>query len=270
MDSFRWILVLLGLLVVAGVYIYSLKSKPKKDLINNRPLIKPRVDSSILFEDPKSREEPIVDDFIDEPVYDSIDDIPVVDEPMLDEATLDDDEQLDLDDLDLSSLFNHASADTTPNQSPARDSHNNSGERQETHSPYLLNGSIIAFHIKPRQKQSLWGNDVLNTLNEYDIHYGDMKIFHCKVDGLNLFSILNMVEPGSFDINRLTAQQIPGLTAIMQLDQLDKKEQSFNTMIKKLGEMADVLDASIYDSKHEILTNQTLDVIRLAVTNYDA
>lgn len=250
MDSFRWILIVIGLIVIGLVYFVSTRNKTKKELVNNRPLINSQTNHDILFTEPGD-----VEESVDEPVLDN--------EPEFNEADNEAEEHLDVDDLDLASLFSHASAEPVDIiEVEAEQEQNNAA------SPYLLNGSIIVFHIKPRQKQSLWGNDVLSTLNEYGVQYGEMKVFHYAEEERNLFSILNMVEPGSFDISRLTAQQISGLTAIMQLDGIEKKERSFNTMIRKLGEIADVLDASIYDSQHEILTNQTLDAIRLAVADY--
>lgn len=272
MDGFRWILILIGVAIVAAVYFFSIKKRKVKDhsLVNNCPVLSEKDDSSVLFEDP---------------VYENSDDAPAEPiEPVIEE--IESEEQLDVDDLDLANLFNQATfvEESVPEEAgdnevldgePVSPQENNSPEhRSEPEpatlpvSPVLVNGSIIVLHIKPKQKASFWGNDVLNIMNDYDIHYGEMDVFHYKNDGRRVFSILNMVEPGVFDIEKMTSQQIKGLTVIMQLEKNKDQIQAFNKMIKKVGEAADILDATIFDHRHKTLTNQTLDNIRNAISDY--
>lgn len=134
---------------------------------------------------------------------------------------------------------------------------------------HVLPDNIVVLHIKPKQKDSFWGNTLLETLQDYQLQYGAMQVFHCHFQQQRIFSVVNMVEPGTFDLDKLPATRIKGLTAFMQLDKLQDVPAAFDHMIKTLGEIADILEASIFDRQHTILTNQSLDQLRRAVNHYE-
>lgn len=260
MTLFQGILLAIGIVILVIIYFISRKrnqSKPSQELPAN-----PYTSQKHRFDEADNSFEvnPIYDNQLDERVDDSV-------EPNF---TIEEDDAIDVDDLDISSLFEQAK---TFEQDEQISNQNVTSDSTQTHSSAnysaTLPNSLVVLHLKPKSKDSFWGKDVFDTLEDYQLKLGAMHVFHYQQDSQRIFSIANMVEPGTFDVDKMISSRIKGLTAFMQLDQQEDVIDAFNVMIKKLGEMADILEASIYDQQHAILTNQSLDVLRSAIEHYE-
>src|SRR5699024_6103140 len=73
----------------------------------------------------------------------------------------------------------------------------------------------VSLFVTAREGQCFQGPDLVVAMEKAGLEYGDMAIFHRLLDGKPeqgaVFSVANMVKPGSFDMATMTELETPGL-----------------------------------------------------------
>ena len=73
------------------------------------------------------------------------------------------------------------------------------------------------------------GQELLETLVNLDMSYGEMNIFHrLNEDGVSEFRLANAVEPGTFDLADMDSMQTPGVTMFMEVHELVDPEKVYD------------------------------------------
>jgi len=105
------------------------------------------------------------------------------------------------------------------------------------------------------------GQLLLESLVTCGFQFGDMDIFHYLDDttGAPIFSVVNAVEPGTFDPNTMDQLVTPGVSLFIRLHELEDPVAGFTQMIETVKQLAAELDATIKDDKHNTLTQQALE-----------
>lgn len=105
------------------------------------------------------------------------------------------------------------------------------------------------------------GQHLLEALVTCGLQFGEMDIFHYRdaVTGKTLFSLVNAVEPGTFDLNTMDQLQTPAVSLFIKIHELDDPVSSFEQMIEVVKQLASELNADIRDGTHNSVTQQTLD-----------
>ena len=84
---------------------------------------------------------------------------------------------------------------------------------------------VLIMHLMANKGETVTGADLLNTILGVGFRYGAMKIFHRHLlddgSGPVLFSMANLLNPGTFDLNTIRQLQIPGVTLFMALDDIE-------------------------------------------------
>lgn len=110
------------------------------------------------------------------------------------------------------------------------------------------------------------GNDILRAANETGMEPGDMQIFHRFHQGSKgreaLFSMASMVEPGIFPLERMSDFSTPGLAMFARLPGPMDGVAVFADMLFTAERMAAILDGELQDETHSALTKQTIEHIR--------
>ena len=78
-----------------------------------------------------------------------------------------------------------------------------------------------------------------------------MNIFHYKDNDRSVFSLANMLEPGSFDATTIHDLKTTGLTVFMQI-QGDDPLDDLTEMLQRSYQMAGLLDARLCNHKREL------------------
>ncbi|MCM2679316.1 cell division protein ZipA [Echinimonas agarilytica] len=106
------------------------------------------------------------------------------------------------------------------------------------------------------------GADLLPNMLTLGFKFGDMGIFHRHEDssgqGAVLFSIANMVKPGTFDVDNMEQFQTPGISLFMTLPNAGDAAQSFNMMLNGAQKLARELKCQVLDESRSVLTNQKI------------
>ncbi len=116
------------------------------------------------------------------------------------------------------------------------------------------------------------GQQLLESLVTCGFQYGDMNIFHYLDDrtGRPVFSLVNAIEPGTFDLNSMDQLVTPGVSLFIKLHDLDDPVAGFKQLIQKVKQLATELDAAITDEKHNSVTQQALEYELQEVLEYSA
>ncbi len=124
---------------------------------------------------------------------------------------------------------------------------------------------IIQLNIVPHENL-FYGDDVMSMAHEVGLEPGDMDIFHrFEVDAEQqhaLYSMANMVEPGTFPMDDMDNFSTPGLTLFSQLPGPKDGLSIFADMLHAAEQLANKLGGELRDGAHSALTKQTIGHMR--------
>jgi cell division protein ZipA len=98
------------------------------------------------------------------------------------------------------------------------------------------------------------------------LEYGDMRIFHRSevIDGReqHLFSAANIKEPGIFDLNAMEHFSTEGIVLFLQVLPGEDAVRAFDTMVESATILAEELGGTVCDATRSVLTKQTISHLR--------
>lgn len=116
------------------------------------------------------------------------------------------------------------------------------------------------------------GPEVLRAVEGSGMRYGDMKVFHGPdgAAGEPLFSLANMVKPGTFELDRIKEFTTPGLTMFMSVPRSQNPADVFSRMAYVARKIANQLGGVMLDQKKQPLTDASIKQIRRQVEDMGA
>ncbi|MBL4711794.1 MAG: hypothetical protein JKX75_04745 [Gammaproteobacteria bacterium] len=121
--------------------------------------------------------------------------------------------------------------------------------------------------VDPGNEKVLLGSQINSSAQAMGLTFGEMNIFHYKPEARNVFSMANMLEPGSFDAETLHDMKTSGLTVFMRImgdDPLD----DLTEMLQRSYQFAGLLGARLCNHKRETLTEQDAEGYRTQVATF--
>jgi cell division protein ZipA len=211
MDGLRWLLLLFGLLVIAGVYMYSRREKqPVEKEERERTRVEPRLDGDT--EDESAAE--------------------------LSATEFDDDEE-----------------DDSPSEQPQI-----SGPQK-----------IVTVRIVAHDKKSFAGDELILSMRGIGLRHGKFGIFH-RYDGNDedrtVFSAASLVEPGSFDLQNIKGQEIPGISLFLVLPGPVECVEAFDTMLATARALTKSLGGELLDESGSTLSIQRERYLREEIIQF--
>ncbi len=143
----------------------------------------------------------------------------------------------------------HEKADDTPVQTP-----------QE----------ILVISVLGRNGQSFPGNELMQVFMRNGLKFGDMNIFH-RLDVTTKavqFSIVSVVEPGSFDLSNMDEFDTPGISFFMKLPGPDEPMAAFEDMLGVARDVARSLGGDLKDEQMGVITSQTIEHLKQRITDF--
>ena len=209
MDGLRWLLLLFGLLVIAGVYLYSRRERAQAkgdDALPHR--VAPSLDGS---------------DFID---------------------------------------------DTNPALAVGDDDSDESEDE-----PVVSNGpqKIVTVRIVAREKKSFAGDELILSMRGIGLRHGKFGIFHRydgNDEGKTVFSAASLVEPGSFDLQNIQGQKIPGISLFLVLPGPIDSVEAFDSMLAAARTLTQSLDGELLDESGSTLSIQRERYLREEIIQF--
>jgi cell division protein ZipA len=125
---------------------------------------------------------------------------------------------------------------------------------------------VVVLNVMTNGDQLFSGQAVRDAVTRSGFEYGDWQIFHyyspAHVNAPPLFSLANMVKPGSFDLERMSDMTTAGLSLFMVPAGEDEDIVTFDTMLAKTRQLAEALGGEVRDARRSVLTRQAIGLIR--------
>ena len=212
MDGLRWLLLLFGLLIIGGVYLYSRREKKKKDTPDDGSL---------------ERREP----------------------------TLEGGKESLTDPGDKTQTEHSSDVEDDEAQQPAEDTPQ----------------KIVTLRIVGRDKKPFKGDELILSMRGIGLRHGKFGIFH-RYDGneesRTIFSAASLVEPGSFDLENIKEQQIPGISLFLVLPGPVEGAEAFDLMMEAARAIAQSLGGELLDETGSTLSIQRERYIREEIIQF--
>jgi cell division protein ZipA len=118
------------------------------------------------------------------------------------------------------------------------------------------NSKVLAVRIMPRQGEAFPAEELILALRSAGFRHGQFGIFHYHdtaddaVDNTRVrFSVASLVEPGSFDLSKLSESKYSGVSIFTVLPAPEDGASLFDGMINKAREIARDIDGKLMDEQ---------------------
>lgn len=213
MDGLRWLLLLFGVLVIVGVYIYSRRKPPTTET------------GTASFE----RREPTLGDDA---------------EPVI--AAIDTDDGIDIVESESDDASDEITADPVPQK-------------------------IVTLRLVARDRGAFAGDELILSLRGIGMRHGKFGIYH-RIDGddedSTIFSAASLVEPGSFDLDKIREQSIPGISLFLVLPGPIDGVEAFDMMMEAARALAQSLNGELLDESGSSLSIQRERYMREEIVQF--
>jgi cell division protein ZipA len=132
---------------------------------------------------------------------------------------------------------------------------------------------IVTLFVTARAGTAFSGPHLIVAAEKAGLTFGDMGIFHRLLPGKPnagpVFSMANMIKPGSFDMRQIDALQTPGVSFFMTLPGPLPALDAWDAMLPTAQRLAELLDGNVLDEERNALGRQGVAHIRDELRAYD-
>lgn len=132
---------------------------------------------------------------------------------------------------------------------------------------------IVTLYLAARAGQTLHGPDIVVAAEKAGLVYGHMGVFHRLVENRPergpVFSVANIMKPGSFDMAQIHAVETPAIAFFLTLPAPVSALEAWDTMLPTATRMAELLDGVVLDEQRNALGRQRIAHIRDELRAYD-
>lgn len=133
---------------------------------------------------------------------------------------------------------------------------------------------VIIIHVHCAGDEPFVGTKLFDSMSQNGLFYGDMDIFHRHNDmsgtGKVLFSVANMMQPGTLQHDDPATFTTKGISFFMTLPCFGDAEQNFKLMLRTAQQIADDLSANVLDDQRNLITPDKLSSYRNQIREFKA
>ena len=146
-------------------------------------------------------------------------------------------------------------------------------QEQKTHSEELERSEVLVLNVVAKDGRVFAGDDLLEVLITSGLKFGDMNIFHKRLSkehqNMVIYSVANMLNPGTFDLNNMDDFTTLGISFFLALPTAINNLDAFEKMLGVAQEIRDTLDGDLKDDHRNGMTGQTIEHYRQRIRDFE-
>lgn len=132
---------------------------------------------------------------------------------------------------------------------------------------------VVIISVMARDRSGFPGAALLEILLANGLRYGHRNIFHCYTgedrEDESLYSVVNIVKPGTFDLNRMDSFHTPGVSLFLTLPSPGNAMDAFESMLATARTIAEQLNGELRDDQRSVMTGQTIEHCRQRIRDFE-
>ncbi|YCO02952.1 cell division protein ZipA [Vibrio sp. VNB-15] len=133
---------------------------------------------------------------------------------------------------------------------------------------------VIVLNVHCAGDEPFIGTKLFDSMQQNGLIYGEMNIFHRHVDlsgnGKVLFSVANMMQPGTLEHGDPAEFSTKGISFFMTLPCYGEADQNFNLMLRIAQQIADDMAGNVLDDQRNLMTPDRLASYRRQIVEFTA
>lgn len=287
MQELRFVLIVVGALAIAALLFHGLWTSKKegKAKFGDKPLSKldlsenetqentlsvaPEDDFEIIR---KERKEPA----FEESIPFSAD--PLIGDPLIDDLDNQDRrfaepaQAVRNDDIEITPSFSASEVSEPYVEEPIVPSEQAEPKQSAAQADPEPEMEVIVLNVHCAGEDPFVGTRLFDSMQQNGLIYGEMDIFHRHADlsgnGKVLFSVANMMHPGTLKHDDPATFTTKGISFFMTLPCYGDAEQNFKLMLKTAQQIADDLGGNVLDDRRNLITPDRLAAYRRQIVEF--
>lgn len=132
---------------------------------------------------------------------------------------------------------------------------------------------IVTIHVVAGEGRSFSGSDLIVALEKTSLVYGALGAFHrlpaVASEFGAVFSVVNMIRPGHFDMTQVQSLRTPGVSLFLVLPNPLSALDAWDAMRPTAQRLAELLNGEVLDEDRCVLSHQRIQYIRDELRAYD-
>ncbi len=132
---------------------------------------------------------------------------------------------------------------------------------------------VLVINVMAREGYAFNGHDLLESLITSGLKFGDMNIFHMRSGpdgkGPAIFSVANMLNPGTFDLNNMEQFSTVGISLFLALPAPTNNLDAFEKMLTCARQVQMELSGEMKDDHRNVMTKQTIEHYRQRIRDFE-
>ena len=139
--------------------------------------------------------------------------------------------------------------------------------------PVAQPAEVLVCNVMAREGSELHGDDLLEALITSGLKFGEMNIFHKRFRGTTngpvIFSVANILNPGTFDLNAMAEFRTIGVSLFLALPSPINNLEAFEQMLDVATHLKESLDGELKDDHRNVMTAQTIEHYRQRIRDFE-
>ncbi|MDD9894162.1 MAG: cell division protein ZipA [Gammaproteobacteria bacterium] len=146
-------------------------------------------------------------------------------------------------------------------------------QEEESDHDSIQQSEVLVVNVMAREGRTFHGNDLLQVLVTSGLKFGEMNIFHHRLHNENkgpvIFSVANILNPGTFDLNDMENFSTIGVSLFLALPTQMNNLLAFEQMLNVAQQVRGALDGELKDDHRNVMTAQTIEHYRQRIRDFE-